>query len=126
MILFECRYEGCAKATTGRKPYCIEHIEALEYVKRLLEEIKARSAEEEKARIEDWRAINIQGTRSREIVEALRAKGIVSIKRLALDVDLPVEILDIYLRALRRARCVRMRQVKGHRGTQTLVSRRCG
>ena len=118
-----CRVPGCGHATTERKPYCIDHIDRLPYVKELQAELAHRDAEEMAAASSrrGWKAVELEGSRAREIVDQLAVKGAQTPKRLAITVEIRPNSLENYLSALERAGLVKKLTLGSRRGTPRRV-----
>jgi predicted ArsR family transcriptional regulator len=108
--------------TTERKPYCIEHLDRLPYVRELQAQLFSRDAEEEAAATrKGWRAVDPAGSRAREIIDQLAVKGAQTPKRLAITVELRPTSLENYLGALERAGFVKTLTLGSRRGTPRRV-----
>jgi hypothetical protein len=117
-----CHVPGCGRATTERKPYCIEHIDRLPYVQELQAELAHRDAEEVAAASRrGWRAVDTEGSRAREIIDQLAVKGAQTPKRLAITVEIRPGSLENYLGALERAGLVKTLTLGSRRGTPRRV-----
>ena len=117
-----CHVPGCSHPTTERKPYCIDHLERLPYVRELQEQLAQRDAEEVAATAKKgWKAVDIVGSRAREIVDQLSVKGAQTPKRLAITVEMRPSSLEAYLAALERAGLVKTLTLGSRRGTPRRV-----
>jgi hypothetical protein len=117
-----CHVPGCGHPTTERKPYCIDHIDRLPYVKELQAQLAHRDAEEVAATSRrGWRAVDPTGSRAREIIDQLAVKGAQTPKRLAITVEIQPNSLESYLGALERAGLVRTLTLGSRRGTPRRV-----
>ena len=117
-----CRVQGCGHPTTERKPYCIEHLDRLPYVKELQEQLARRDAEETAATgRKGWKSVDPVGSRAREIIDQLAVKGAQTPKRLAITVEIRPSSLEGYLGALERAGLVRTLTLGSRRGTPRKV-----
>lgn len=113
---------GCGRPTTERKPYCIEHLDRLPYVQDLQAELQMREAEElAAAGRKGWRAVEIDGSRAREIIDQLAVRGAQTPKRLAITVEIKPSSLENYLAALERAGLVHTLTLGSRRGTPRKV-----
>jgi len=117
-----CRAQGCGHVTTERKPYCIDHLDQLPYVRELQAQLSNRDAEEQAAtsRI-GWRAVDPTGSRAREIIDQLAVKGAQTPRRLAITVELRPTSLENYLGALERAGLITTLTLGSRRGTPRRV-----
>ena len=117
-----CRVQGCGHVTTERKPYCIDHLDRLPYVRELQAQLSSRDAEEVAATSrKGWRAVDPTGSRAREIIDQLAVKGAQTPKRLAITVELRPNSLENYLGALERAGLVKTLTLGSRRGTPRKV-----
>jgi len=117
-----CRVQGCGHVTTERKPYCIDHLDQLPYVRELQAHLASREAEESAAASrKGWRAVDPSGSRAREIIDQLAVKGAQTPKRLAITVELRPISLENYLGALERAGLVKTLTLGSRRGTPRRV-----
>ena len=119
-----CRVDGCDHATTGRKPYCLDHIDRLPYVASVESEIARREAEVKVAETRrGWRKLDASGAAAREIVHELAVKGPQSPGRLAKTVEVVKGALEGYVSALESAGVVKRVETKRSRGrVLTLVT----
>jgi hypothetical protein len=117
-----CHVQGCNRPTTERKPYCIDHLDRLPYVKELQDALGRRD-DEEMAAVgrKGWRAVNPDGSRAREIIDQLAVKGAQTPKRLAITVEIRPNSLENYLSALERAGLVKTLTLGSRRGTPRRV-----
>jgi len=112
-----CRVPGCANATSLHKPYCLTHLACSPYVRALEAELSRRDAEESAAldpRVA--RTLDPNGSRAQEILEELGRRGPQTFERLAHALNVPVEAVCGYLRALERAGLVRTLRMASRRG----------
>lgn len=108
--------------TTERKPYCIEHLDRLPYVKELQAALLHRDEEEDAAASrKGWKAVDTEGSRAREIIDQLAVKGAQTPKRLAITVEIRPTSLENYLGALERAGLVKTLTLGSRRGTPRRV-----
>jgi len=101
-----CTVVGCANDTNGRKPYCIDHLEYLPYVKELLAEV---------ARRETPGANDTSGP-AEDILDHLEVHGASTIGRIAREVRIPKKRLEPCVAALERAGIVETKQVAARHG----------
>ena len=117
-----CRVQGCGHVTTERKPYCIDHLDRLPYVRELQAQLSSRDAEEVAAASrKGWRAVDPDGSRAREIIDQLAVKGAQTPKRLAITVELRPGSLENYLGALEKAGYIKTLTLGSRRGTPRRV-----
>ena len=120
-----CSFRGCAsgKRPTERKPFCIDHLAELPYVKELRAHLAGMEGEALVAQRQGSRAVDTKGARAQEILELL-SRGAMSPKRLRIvigDPSLPERAVDYYLRALRLAGLVDVMTLGSIRGTPRTV-----
>lgn len=94
-----CHAEGCKKATTGRKPFCVDHVEMLAYVQGLQERIASREAEWLRVGRLGPRAVDVAGLTAQEIIHYLHVHGPCTVRRLAKDLAMERSLLDSYVSA---------------------------
>jgi len=70
-----CLFVGCGNIPTGRKPYCIEHLDRIPGAADLMREVERREAEIARAALGQWRHIDTAGSVAEEILDLLRAEG---------------------------------------------------
>lgn len=117
-----CQVLGCGRSTTEHKPFCIDHLERLPYVRDLRGTLHGRESEElEATRAKGWRAVDIGGSRAREILDQLAVKGAQSPRRLAITVEVRPAALESYVQALEAAGLVETLLLGSRRGTPRRV-----
>lgn len=117
-----CGKKGCANTATENKPFCIDHLEQFGHAAKLSSSLAERDEEELKAASRlGWKKIDVRGSRAQEIVEVLIASGAQTPKRLAIMVDIRPEALAGYLKALERAKILRVLTLGSRRGTPRTV-----
>jgi hypothetical protein len=107
-----CELRGCKRATTGRKPFCTDHIEHMPQVRWLRDELQRREDEWEAVRRRGARAVKMEGTTAHEVLQYLKVHGSRTIRRLAKDLSMDLELVTPYVNALRRKRKVRVTENK--------------
>lgn len=113
-----CSAPRCSGKTTGRKPFCLDHV----HLMAVAADVLAREAErDEEARVavaseDGWRKIDLNGSRSKEILDYLAFSGPQSVKRLAMFVEVSPEAVEAYVRALAEARLVKRVTLGSRRG----------
>lgn len=103
-----CELEGCRKATNGRKPYCTKHLTKMPYVRQVQQRILDRQAEWDRVEATGSRAVNAQGITAREILEYVKIHGPCTVRRLSKDLSMGRELLDPYVKSLRRKSHIRL------------------
>ena len=117
-----CTEPGCENQATGRKPYCIDHLDKLPYVanlKSLLQVVNEEEVEADSLRPK-FRHINVEGVRCQEIIDQLQL-GAVSPKRLALKIAMKPSVCDNYLRRLKHEGILKVLTLGSRRGTPRKV-----
>jgi hypothetical protein len=97
-----CEFEGCVKATNGRKPYCTVHMIEMPYVREVQERIQAREAEWGRVERGGSRAVDVEGVTAQEILEYARFQGPCTVRRLSKDLNISRGLLDPYMKSLHR------------------------
>ncbi len=118
----ECQSTGCSASTTGNKPYCLDHIEEIPYVKRLLTELARR--EQDALRVRARRDVDVEGPSASEILHQLEVHGPLTAGRLAREVELPPTELALFLPALERRGWIAVDVVRDERGKRHRTVRR--
>lgn len=116
-----CEADGCNRSTKEGKPFCSDHILHQPYVQELLAALEAKEAEEARVTRLGARAVDPEGITAREVVRTLTVHGPRTLPRLAKDMNLEVETLDGYVKALRKLKEIRIR--KNNRGTAVIELR---
>jgi len=110
----KCKKTGCTKNTAEQKPFCTDHIDEHPYVRELLKNHELVDVEHEQVRKKGMRAVDLNGHTVSEILRTLKHEGHKSIARLARQMDLDTGLLVVYLRRLKREKCILItRQTKG-------------
>ena len=114
----DCAAAGCSLATTGRKLYCVEHLERLPYVRALIAELSCRRAELVVAGADAApRTLDPSSPRAREIVNQIAFHGARSMERLGMDMDIPTLTTESYVRALEQAGVLEVLTLGSRRGS---------
>lgn len=92
-----CHADNCKKATTGRKPYCVNHVEMQPYIQELQERIAGREAEWVRVKQLGARAVDPDGLTAREILHYMDVHGPCTVRRLAKDLAMERALLDCYV-----------------------------
>lgn len=117
-----CEVPGCGKGTTERKPFCTDHVELCsKEAQRISRELKAMQAEFSSARRGKVKKIDVDGIVCQDMIEILTSKGSQNFKRLAIELEIPSDSLDGYVRALERAGKVKKLVLGSRRGTPRVV-----
>jgi hypothetical protein len=107
-----CELNGCKKATTGRKPFCTDHLGQMPYVQGLQEEILRREDEWDRVLRRGAREVDPTGTTAHELIQYLKVHSERTIRRMAKDLSMDLELLTPYVNALRRLGWVRVTKNK--------------
>lgn len=107
-----CELDGCRKATTGRKPYCTDHLGEMPYVQELEQELARRDDEWARVLSRGTREVDPQGTTAQELLMYLKVHGKRTVRRMAKDLSMEMELLTPYVNALRRWGWVRVSKNK--------------
>lgn len=101
----------CSKATAFGKPYCIEHLDNLQYVMDLqltLDQMDFEASELD--------SIDINGLLAQEILRLLSLRKVVTLKHLSRETDVTLFVVDKFTQALERAgliKCIELGSKKG-------------
>jgi hypothetical protein len=109
----ECTAPGCHQLTTGRKPYCLDHLDNLPYVHWLKTELERRRSG---AATGSMDAVA-------DIVEHLEVHGAVTLGALAREVQMPMKRLDSCVAKLQKAGLVEKDTLAKKRGRRVCVVR---
>lgn len=109
----QCSHPGCSETTTSSKPFCIQHIEELPYVKKLLEEIARRES-----LLGDS---DPSGPDAADVLRQLDVHGAMTLPRLAREIELVPERLMKILRALEAAGRVSVIELRDDRGKRRRI-----
>jgi hypothetical protein len=118
----ECQFVGCHTPTTGNKAYCLDHLEEIPYVKRLLAELARREQDASRARARN--EVDVEGPSASEILHQLEVHGPLTAGRLAREVELPPNELARFLPALERRGWIAVDVVRDERGKRHRTVRR--
>jgi hypothetical protein len=108
-----CGVQHCHQATAEQKPFCLDHLASLPYVKALLARLSSREAE---VIVAGEREPDASSPRAREIVNEIAMHGARSIARLGMDLLLPADATERYVRALEQAGLVELLVLGSRRG----------
>ena len=97
-----CALADCDQPTHEKKPFCTDHVELHPYAVKVLAEIQARSAEQQRVKARGWRAVDLTGSTARDLLLELRLRGKRTSPRLARDMVLPVSVVKAYVTAFAR------------------------
>ena len=103
-----CEADDCHRGTREGKAYCSDHVLQQPYVLELVAEIEAKQEEEERVRRVGVRAVDPRGLTAQEILRFLYVNGSRTLPRLARDLNLSVEVLQSYVKVLKRKRAVQL------------------
>lgn len=109
-----CDMEGCSQATREGKPYCSDHVEELPYVLEVQQRIAAREDEQAEAAKRGARAIDPYGPTARDILLSLWVNGERSVARLAREMNLDFQLVQEYVKRLKKAKLIE--QIPARRG----------
>lgn len=100
--LAPCRHKGCHRTTRERKPFCPDHVDKHDYVKRLKKKIASKQKEEAKVEKRGMRAIKEDSITLQEVRVELAIHGPKTLSRLAKDVNLATNTAKGYVDFLER------------------------
>ena len=97
-----CEASGCGRSTRERKPFCPDHVEQHAYVQEVLGKLAAREAADERVLRRGPKAVDPRSLTAEELLTFLHVHGSNSVKRLARELNLEVELVDRYAAGLAR------------------------
>ncbi len=110
-----CEAPRCSQRTRDGKPYCPEHVELLPYVQELQAALAEQQAEQRRVASRGARAVDPDGLTARELLLQLDLYGDRTVERLARDLQLDVDLVHAYAKALARHGRVSLSQTRrGH------------
>lgn len=102
----------CKQATSGKKPYCIDHMEYLPRVKELLSSLSQKEKEEKLVLKRGLSAIKEDSLVLSEIIDIL-SLGSKTVGALAKEVSLKESLVRIYIKYLSNKNTIRMQPAIG-------------
>jgi hypothetical protein len=115
----DCGVVGCPGTTTGNKPYCLDHLDELPYVRRLKGEIARRDGEASGAVPADP-----EGPTAAEILRLLAMLGPMSPGRLSREVELAPKLVEKLVQGLEARGAVAVAIVRTDGGRRRRVVKR--
>jgi hypothetical protein len=109
----ECLVETCGKPTTGKKPYCLDHLDHLPYVQWLSAEIHRRRS----------KAGDAGSGTAEDLIEHLAVYGETTVGRLSREVQVPKRSLESCVHKLEREGIVETKTIPCRRGRSLTVVR---
>jgi hypothetical protein len=109
----ECQAKGCLQTTTANKPYCLDHLDELPYVRQLMAEIARREA--------SGGDLDPKGPEADELLLQLSVHGAMTLPRLGREIEIPPERLLRLVRVLEKAGRVRVIELRDERGKRRRV-----
>lgn len=97
----ECEYPGCMEKTKLGKPFCKEHVEETPYAASLMARIEAQKEEVGKVAAGKTKAIRSDSITLNEILMHLSVYGERTLLRLARDLNLEPDIVEVYVNDLK-------------------------
>jgi len=98
----QCDAAGCRSGTKGGKQFCSSHVDLQPYVQDLLAQLAAQEEEIANVRRVGARAVDPSGIQTQEILSFLRVHGDKTVRGLARELNLEVEVARAYGRSLKR------------------------
>lgn len=95
-----CEERGCNKTTRVGKPFCPGHIERLPYVRKLMQELADKKAEEDKVKINGRQAVRLDGLTAKELILHLSLHGERTVERLSRELQLEPDVIWHYIKKL--------------------------
>jgi hypothetical protein len=100
-----CNEPGCGKSTREGKPFCSDHYDRHPYAQALIADLKANAAQVERVKKKP-RAAGADDLIACEIVTQLRVHGDRTVPRLARDLREDTDVIEAYVKALKRQKRV--------------------
>ena len=114
--------EVCGESTREGKPFCPEHVERNAYVRNILQALEDQEKEHTKALKKGTSAIANNSLTAIEMVKVLAIRGTTTVNRIAREVNLDLELVEVYARYLGERRITRSGTTT--RGNKTLTLRK--
>ena len=92
-----CAHSGCEERTREGKEFCSDHIENLDYVKKLMARIEEKEQEVKKVRKRGKRAVSAESENLKEIRQQLKFHGPRTKKRLQRELQLTSSGMEGFL-----------------------------
>jgi hypothetical protein len=106
-----CGVQGCPEVTSGKKPFCQEHLDRLGHASGLKAAIEAREREHAavlSAGDAGWTKVDLEGSTAKDILSLLETQGAQSAKELAKLMSVNQFVIRAYVAALKKAGLVRL------------------
>jgi len=124
-----CEVPACTQTTREGKPFCPDHVDHNPYVQDILEHLAVREDEEDRAKREAIRLrgnprsklrdfADLDGPTAKMLIQYLEIHGAKTMERLARDLQLDDDVLNMFVRALVNANRVDLDYTK--RGSQVV------
>lgn len=118
-----CNVQGCNQVTNHLKPVCQNHIMFMPAAKRIRAELDYRAKEERWAGSKKHRKkVDPRGTRATDLRLVIAQKGVVTISKLCMDVDLPRNVVEGYLDVMERAGLIHRRILRTMRKLKVSIA----
>jgi len=117
----DCTVHGCKLPTTGGKPVCIEHVTLQPYAQKLQAEELEREQEKRDARTKKGRKkIDVRCPHGwcQDILVTLRSKGVLTVAKLAAELNLSKRTVNGFLERLEEEGLVKRRILRTIRKAQ--------
>lgn len=95
-----CDVPGCTESTREGKPYCPDHVDHNTYVQELMARLDERDEQDERVRRRGHKVVNMDSVTVAEILLHLELHGARTEERLVRELNLDLDVLQPYLRAL--------------------------
>jgi len=128
-----CSVAGCGNVTSHSKRFCVIHLQEIPYVRAITSELARREAELAAARRPRAPMPDPSSPTAGDLVDRLVFHGAQTIERLAIEAQMPVWVVERYVRALEGAGLAREMTLHSRRGgvrrmvraTQSAQAPRC-
>lgn len=111
-----CHVTGCNNPTTERKEYCTDHIDRSNYVQTVQQQLAVFEMDQIEAG-KPIPTVRLESPWVREILLQLTTKGVLTLTRLSIVVELPEYPLENYVKLMHTAGLVRYISAGSRRGT---------
>lgn len=95
-----CDVAGCTESTREGKPYCPDHVDHNPYVQELIAKLDERDEQDERVRRRGHKVVDMDSVTVAEILLHLELHGARTEERLVRELNLGLDVLQPYLRAL--------------------------
>ena len=116
-----CDFAGCSNITREGKPFCSSHVEHGDYAKKVIADLEAQENEIGRVEKKGWKAVNVAAPIAVEFIGHLFMHGEQTVERLRREImsgHLTIPVVEAYVKALHKARIVKLGRTG--RGSETV------